>query len=81
MKFEGWMLQKKQYTQISRPNIVKSYNHGMGGVDLMNQIIGLYRMYIRLKKWILRMIFHAVDFALVNSWVEYKKDCQKLEIP
>lgn len=47
----------------------------MGGVDLLDQLIGLYRIYIRSRKWTLRMIFHAVDFAIVNSWIEYRKDC------
>lgn len=27
------------------------------------------------------MIFHAVDFAAVNSWFEYRKECEKLNIP
>ncbi|XP_039287703.1 piggyBac transposable element-derived protein 3-like isoform X2 [Nilaparvata lugens] len=76
-----WDSSKKIYVQVPRPEIVKLYNNGMGGVDLLDQLISLYRIYIRSKKWTLRMIFHAVDFALSNSWIEYKKDCEQLEIP
>lgn len=76
-----WDSSNKQYINISRPEVVKLYNHAMGGVDVMDQMIGLYRIYIRSKKWTLRMIFHAVDFSLVNSWVEYRKDCQRLQVP
>lgn len=53
----------------------------MGGVDLLDQLISLYRIYIRSRKWTLRLIFHAVDFAIVNSWLEYRRDCNKLCIP
>lgn len=66
---------------IERPEIVRDYNSNMGGVDLMNQMISYYRIYIRSKKWTLRMITHFIDFSIVNSWIEYKIDCQKSEIP
>lgn len=39
----------------------------MCGVGLLDQMIGLYGIYIRSRKWTLRMIFHGVDLALVNS--------------
>lgn len=76
-----WDKNEKKYTTVSRPEIVKLYNHSMGGVDLLDQMIGLYRIYIRSRKWTLRLIFHAVDFAIVNSWFEYKQDCNRLNIP
>lgn len=66
---------------IERPQIVGDYNINMGGVDLMNQMISYYRIFIRSRKWTLRMITHFIDFAIVQSWIEYKKDCQKSEIP
>ena len=76
-----WDKSEKKYVTVSRPEIVKLYNHSMGGVDLMDQMIGLYRIYIRSRKWPLRLIFHAVDFAIVNSWFEYRQDCNRLKIP
>lgn len=27
------------------------------------------------------MITHFIDFSIVNSWIEYKRDCQKAEVP
>lgn len=71
----------KQKITIDRPQIVKEYNLNMGGVDLMNQMISYYRISIRSKKWTLRMITHFIDFAIVNSWIEYKIDCAKAEVP
>lgn len=27
------------------------------------------------------MVTHFIDFAVINSWIEYKIDCQKSEVP
>lgn len=71
----------KQKISIDRPQIVQEYNMNMGGVDLMNQMISYYRIFIRSKKWTLRMVTHFIDFSIVQSWIEYKIDCKKAEIP
>lgn len=66
---------------IDRPQIVQNYNMNMGGVDLMNQMVSYYRIYIRSKKWTLRVISHFIDFAIANSWIEYKLDCERSHVP
>lgn len=53
----------------------------MGGVDLIDRLISLYRIYIKSRKWTSRMIFHAVYLAITNSWIEYRTDAMKLQIP
>lgn len=67
----------QQKVNISRPQIVRDYNINMGGVDLMNQMISYYRITIRSKKWTLRMVTHFIDFAIIQSWIEYKIDCKR----
>lgn len=62
---------------IERPEVVKRYNECMGGVDKMDQLLSYYRISIRAKKWTQRFIMHFVDFALVASWLEYKKDFER----
>lgn len=71
----------KQKITIERPQIVRDYNLNMGGVDLMNQMISYYRIFIRSKKWTLRMVTHFIDFSIVQSWIEYKIDCENSKIP
>lgn len=61
-----WDKKNSQYIEINRPEIVKRYNQSMGGVDLLDQLISLYRIFIRSKKWTLRVTMHMIDFALVN---------------
>lgn len=72
---------KQQKINIDRPQIVRDYNINMGGVDLMNQMISYYRIFIRSKKWTLRMMTHFIDFSIIQSWIEYKMDCKKAGIP
>ena len=33
-------------TVKARPEVIKLYNYSMGGVDLLDQMISLYRIYI-----------------------------------
>ncbi|RXM28475.1 PiggyBac transposable element-derived protein 2 [Acipenser ruthenus] len=53
----------------------------MGGVDKLDQLISLYRTEIKSRKWTLRMITHGFDVAVVNSWLEYRRDAQHSGIP
>lgn len=71
---------KKKYITVERSEIIKLYNKNMGGVDKIDQLIAYYHIFIKSKKWTLRMIFHAIDMAMCNSWLEYLEDCTKLGV-
>ena len=53
----------------------------MGGVDLSDMLIALYRTTIKIKRWYLKVLFHCVDISKVNSWLLYRRHCQQLGIP
>lgn len=74
---QRWDKCQKKFLSVKRPEIVRQYNHSMGGVDLLDQLISYYRIYIKSKKWTLRMISHFIDLSLANSWLEYKLDSIK----
>lgn len=76
-----WSKTEKRFIEVERPEIVKKYNHAMGGVDLLDQLMSYYRTFIKSKKWPLRMIFHASDLAVVQAYREYDMDCDLLGIP
>lgn len=76
-----WNKKTKKYDQISRPEIVRLYNDGMGGVDSLDQFIAYYRVFIKSRKWTLRLITHFLDFALAASWVEYRRYAEKMGQP
>lgn len=76
-----WCKKDKQFIEVERPEVVKKYNHAMGGVDLLDQLMSYYRTFIKSKKWTLRMIFHASDLAVVQAYREYQIDNDLLGIP
>ena len=53
----------------------------MGGVDLADCLIKLYRINIKTKKYYFRLIFHMIDMAIVNSWLLYKRNAISLKLP
>lgn len=78
---QRWDKKSKEYVEVPRPKVVSLYNLGMGGVDKCDFLIALYRSFIRSKKWTVRLISHAVDMAVVNSWLEYRRTAENLGVP
>ena len=66
--------------KVRRPEIVQHYHAAMRGVDKLDMLISLYRIYIKSRKWTLRMITHALDIAVANSWLEYRRDAERLDV-
>lgn len=63
----------KRYISIDRPNIVGEYNRHMGGVDLIDSIMGCYKIQLRSKRWQVRMFYHLLDLSMANAWLLYKR--------
>ena len=47
----------------------------MGGVDLLDSLLSLYRIESRSKKWYLKLLFHCFDMIVLQSWLLYRRDC------
>lgn len=52
----------------------------MGGIYNTDALIAFYKTKSRCRKWTVRRIFHAVDMAITNSWLKYKRDMHALGI-
>ena len=70
----------KKLVDVSCPDIVKQYNKSMGGVDLADQLISLYRCPIRSMKYYMRLVFHMIDMVVVNAWLLYRRDAASLNM-
>ena len=70
-----------QYTNVKCPSNIIYYNKNMGGVDRLDYFVSLYRIYIKSRKWPLRVIFHFIDLFIVTSWMQYKRDCESICVP
>ena len=54
-------------------DIVKNYSSVMGGVDLADMLISLYRTPYKTRRWYLRVVVHLLDICKVNSWLLYRR--------
>jgi hypothetical protein len=57
---------------IKWPNVVKHNKH-MGGVDLLDSLLGRHKNRMRSKKWYLRIFYHLLDLTAVNAWSLYRR--------
>lgn len=64
---------EKKKVELTCPNIVKVYNKHMGGVDLLDSLLGRYKIKMRTKKWYMRLFYHLLDMTIVNSWLLHKR--------
>ena len=79
---QRWDGKQKNYVKIKCPDMVSCYNSSMGGVDLADMLISLYRTNIITKKrWYLKIIFHLIDICKVNGWLMYRRHCKQRSIP
>ncbi|KAJ4929590.1 hypothetical protein JOQ06_018613 [Pogonophryne albipinna] len=75
---QRWDKKKKETVQVTCPSVVHAYNKSMGGVDLLDSLIALYRTKIRSRKWYHKIVFHMMDFT---AWHLYRRDCKDCGIP
>ncbi|KAJ8891924.1 hypothetical protein PR048_004483 [Dryococelus australis] len=45
----------------------------MGGVDLLDNVVGRYKIVLRSKKWYFRLFYHLLDLSVINAWLLYRR--------
>ena len=78
---ERWVKKEQARKDIPCPQIVKAYNKSMGGVDLADMLIALYRVEVKTKRWYVKVFWHLVDIAKVNAWILYRRHYQQYGLP
>ncbi|RVE73980.1 hypothetical protein OJAV_G00036640 [Oryzias javanicus] len=73
-----WDGKQKKVIRVPCPAVVREYNKNMGGVDLLDSLIALYRTKIRSKKWYHRLMFHFIDMTTRDCLAAYKRDCSSI---
>ena len=66
-------------TELNCPGVVQHYNFAMGGVDKMDSLIALYRIFFKSRKFYHRFFFHFLDESIVNAWLMYRRDSLVLD--
>lgn len=65
--------EKKRRTAVPCPEIIKHYNAHMGGVDLADMLIALYRTGFKGHRWYLPLVSQLLDICVTNSWILYRR--------
>ena len=64
----------KETIKIKCPNLVQEYNRHIGGVDLLDSLLGYYRNKNKSKKWYHLIFFHLIDMVIANAWILWRKN-------
>ncbi|XP_050313668.1 piggyBac transposable element-derived protein 3-like [Anthonomus grandis grandis] len=76
-KVKRFDLKEKKSIEVDCPYIITEYNKHMGGVDLLDSLMGRYKIQLKSRKWYMRIFYHLLDLVLVNSWLLYKRALSK----
>lgn len=68
----------KQKEEVECPNVIKSYNANMGGIDKSDMLVHLYRTPMKSKRWYMRLFAYCLDLSVTNAWLSYRRDCKSL---
>ena len=60
-------VKKDSNVSITQPQLIKKYNLGMGGVDVMDRLLGSYRPITQGKKWYWSLIINAINISVVAA--------------
>lgn len=66
---------------IPCPKAIEFYNKYMGGVDLSDQLTGLYDIDRKSLKWWKKVFYKLLLTTAVNAWIIYKESRQRSNIP
>ena len=76
-----WDAKSKNHIDLSYLDIIRDYNQRMGGVDLSDMLIALYRVDIETRKrWYLKIITHCLNICNVNAGLLYRRYMQQLNV-
>ena len=67
-----WDKKAKKYIHVPRPNIVGKYNRAMGGTDLYDMLMALYKVDHKSRKWYRCVFFWILSTCAVQGWLYYK---------
>ncbi|XP_036322289.1 piggyBac transposable element-derived protein 1-like [Rhagoletis pomonella] len=72
-KISRYNRQEKKYVNVDCPQIIREYNAHMGGVDLMDGLMGRYKITLKTRDVMTRIFYHLVDMTITNAYILYKR--------
>lgn len=73
-KIKRYTKEDKAKVDVDCPQLVKHYNRHMGGVDLADMLISLYRTPFKSRRWYTGIFAQLLDMCINNGWLLYRRD-------
>lgn len=73
-----WSKESKAKVMIPCPSLIPAYNEHMGGIDLSDMLVHLYKTPAKSTRWYLPLFGYMLDLSIANSWLVYKRECGQL---
>ena len=70
----------KGQIQVTQPNVIKAYNEGMEGVDMMDRLLESYRPVTTMKTWWFSLFVNIVNVTVVAAWRLFQRANPNSEI-
>ena len=65
---ECWSRADNAKIELSQPDSIQVYNQHMGGVDLLDQMVGRYPPNLHTRKWWLRVFHQGIQILMNQGW-------------
>ncbi|KAH9642115.1 hypothetical protein HF086_007425 [Spodoptera exigua] len=72
-KIKRYSKEEKGKVDVDCPQIVKEYNKQMGGVDLADMLVALYRIPMKTRRWYMGIFVQLADILINNAWLMYRQ--------
>jgi hypothetical protein len=70
-----WSKESKAKIAVPCPSLIPAYNEHMGGIDLSDMLVHLYKTPAKSRRWYFPLFGYILDLCIANSWLVYKRDC------
>lgn len=72
-KIKRYCKEQKRKIDVDCPDIVREYNKHMGGVDLADMLIALYKIPFKSRRWYIGIFCQLLDICINNAWITQRK--------
>lgn len=76
-KIQRYSKDAKKRVDVQCPQIVRQYNKHMGGVDLADMLISLYKTRLKSRRWYLGIFAQMIDICINNAWLMHRDTTEK----
>ncbi|XP_070778935.1 piggyBac transposable element-derived protein 3-like [Enoplosus armatus] len=73
-----WSKDANTKIAVPCPSLIPAYNQHMGGTDLSDMLVHMYKTPAKSRRWYLPLFGYILDLCISNAWLVYKRDCSLL---